>query len=178
MNYSEDMTTSISDLRNLQENNNSRRNLAQKIEYEMDNFDYNPDVIPQSTLQKAPPMRNGQIENFPTHQTVSQNNFYPTMYPQQNIRQNNISQNIPLPEKKNQMGIMGGFFDGLYQRLVDPIIIVILFIIFAHRITAKGLNSYLPFVGMSPSTDLVSLGLRGFMVGVLYLMLRNYLIKN
>lgn len=170
MEYSEEMTTSIQDLRN--QNNyvnqtNQFSNLGQKIEHELDNFDYNPDVIPQSTLQKAPPMRHGRLENFNTHQTVKQNNFYPQLTHTPGLVQTN---NVV-----KKQGIMEGILSGIYQRILDPIIITILFIILAHRIVAKGSNYYLPFVGMSPSTDFVSLGLRGFVLSILYLIIKSYL---
>ena len=180
MEYSEDMTTSIQDLRNQQSNYgqqstygqqsnySQQNNLGQQIEYELDNFDYNPDVIPQATLQKAPPMRQGRVENFPTHQTVRQSNFYPQLAPTPGLVQGK-------PKAIPQKGMMEGVLNGIYQRILDPILITVLFIIFAHRIVAKGSNAYLPFVGMSPSTDFVSLGLRGFMLSVLYLIIKSQL---
>lgn len=171
MDYSEDMTTSISDLR-------QNQNLGRRIENEIDNYnydsyvpDYNPDVIPQATLQKAPPMRYGQLENYPTHQTVTQNMYYPRMMEMQ-PQMNNVPKKS---ESVKQAGFFQGIFSGLYQRLIDPILITILFIIFAHRIVAKGANPYLPFVGMSPSTDLISLSIRGFVLSILYLMIRSQL---
>lgn len=174
MDYSEDMTTSIADLR---QNNN--QNLGRRIENELDNYnnnsyvpDYNPDVIPQATLQKAPPMRYGQIENYPTHQTVNQNMYYPRQLPQMDYipQQQTVIKPVSKPS-----GMFSGIFSGLYQRIIDPILLTILFIIFAHRIVAKGVNPYLPFVGLSPSTDLISLALRGFVLSVLYLMIRSQL---
>jgi hypothetical protein len=169
MEYSEEMTTSIQDLRNQQQYGNQMNNgnLGQRIENELDNFDYNPDVIPQATLHKAPPMRQGRIENFPTHQVVRQNNFYPQLAPTPGL--------VGSKPKVVKKGMMEGVLSGLYQRILDPILITILFIIFAHRIVAKGSNPYLPFVGMSPSTDFVSLGLRGFILSIIYLMIRSQL---
>lgn len=167
MEYSEEMTTSINDLRMVQQ---PQQNLGQRIENELDNFDYNPDVIPQATLQKAPPMRYGQVENFPTHQVVRQNNFYPQLQPTPGLM---VQPKQQVVEKKR--GMMEGILSGIYQRILDPIILTVLFVIFAHRFVAKGANPYLPFVGMSPSTDLVSLGLRGFILSVLYLIIRSYL---
>lgn len=165
MEYSEDMTTSLQDLRAQQGNT---QNLGQKIEYELDNFDYNPDIIPQTTLQKAPPMRQGQVENFPTHQTVNNSNFYPQMIPPQ----------PPKPvrtETIKKIGLIEGLFSGIYQRILDPIIITILFMILSHRYVAKGINPFLPFVGLSPSTDFISLALRGFILSIIYLIISNYL---
>lgn len=167
MDYSEDMATSIQDLKNRQVAQPD--NLGKKIEYQFDNFDYNPEVIPQATLQRAPPMRQGRIENYPTHQTVKHNNYYPTM------DRGFIPPNPPMPVKQNvkNKSFFDGIVNGIYQRIIDPIILTILFIIFAHRMVAKGSNAYLPFVGESPSTDFVSLGLRGFILAIIYLIIRN-----
>ena len=82
------------------------------------------------------------------------------------------SQEKPVLENK---GFIEGIISGIYQRIIDPIILTILFIIFAHRLVAKGSNPYLPFVGDSPSTDFVSLGLRGFILSVLFLIIRGIL---
>lgn len=166
MEYSEEMTTSINDLKLAQQ---PQQNLGQKMENELDNFDYNPDVIPQSTLQKAPPMRYGKLENFPTHQVVRQNNFYPQLQQTPEVLPKQIV-------KEESPSLMEGILSGIYQRLLDPILLTVLFVILAHRMVAKGINPYLPFVGMSPSTDLVSLGLRGFILSVVYLMIRNNLV--
>lgn len=169
MEYSDDMATSIQDLRNRQ--NSNQENLGQRIEHQLDNFDYQPDVIPQSTLQKAPPMRQGRVENYPTHQVVGQNNFYPQM-DRGFIPPQPIQSTKPIVENK---GFIEGILSGIYQRIIDPIILTILFIIFAHRIVAKGSNPYLPFVGESPSTDFVSLGFRGFILAVLFLIIKTIL---
>lgn len=177
MNYSEDMTTSIADLRNNQ-NIQNNQNLGRKIQSELDNYnyddlyvpDYNPDVIPQATLQKAPPMRYGGLENYQTHHTVNQNSYYPRMI-NEPLHQPEIKQAQIIKSK----GLLNGIFNGLYQRIIDPILITILFTIFAHRIVAKGVNPYLPFVGTSPSTDIISLALRGFVLSILYLIIRNQL---
>lgn len=177
MEYSEDMATSIQDLKTRHTNS---ENLGHKIEQQLDNFDYHPDVIPQSTLQKAPPLRQGRVENFNTHQVVNSSNYYPQMghgyipphpHPLPPTHSNQISQ----PQLKKDFTFIEGILNGVYQRIIDPIILTILFIIFAHRIIAKGSNPYLPFVSDSPSTDLVSLGFRGFVVSVLYLIIKSML---
>jgi len=165
MEHSDDMATSIQDLKNLR--SSAQENLGQRIENQLENFDYNPDVIPQSTLQKAPPMRGGKIENYPTHQTVNQNNYYPRM------EQGYVLPSPPETQVLESKGFIEGILSGIYQRIIDPIILTILFIIFAHRLVAKGSNSYLPFVGESPSTDFVSLGLRGFILSVIFLIIKG-----
>ncbi|ADO67395.1 hypothetical protein crov361 [Cafeteria roenbergensis virus] len=182
MEYSEDMATSIQDLK--ARHNNNSENLGHKIEHQLDNFDYQPDVIPQSTLQKAPPLRQGQLENFNTHQVINSSNYYPPInrgyiphsHPSQHppYISSHSSQTLP-PKLKKDFTFIEGILNGVYQRIIDPIILTILFIIFAHRITAKGSNPYLPFVSDSPSTDLVSLGFRGFVVSVLYLIIKSML---
>lgn len=167
MEHSEDMATSIHELRN---RHNNSENLGQKIEHQLDNFDYQPDVIPQSTLQRAPPLRQGKLDNFNTHQTVNTSNYYPQL---------NRGFIPPPPiqpiKKEEKTNLIEGIVSGVYQRIIDPIIITILFIIFAHRIIAKGSNPYLPFVSDSPSTDFVSLGFRGFIVAVFYLIIKSIL---
>ena len=166
MEYSDDMSTSIQDIKNRQ----STENLGKKIEQQLDNFDYQPDIIPQTTLQKAPPMRQGRVENYPTHQMVNQNNYYPQ------INRNIIPSNqIKIQPVVKNTAFLEGIMSGIYQRIIDPIIITILFIIFAHRIVAKGSNPYLPFVNDSPSTDFVSLGFRGFILSVIYLIIKRML---
>lgn len=178
MDSEDNMTTSIADLRNNHHSNTQQmqydlydNNLGKKMEYQLDNLDYNPDIIPQATLQKAPPMRQGQIDNFPTHQTIKQHNFYPPS------NSNYYSQN-KLPNKNvviKEPEFIEGVMNGLYERILDPLILTLLFIILSHRIIAKGINAYLPFVGMSPSTDFVSLGLRGFILSIFYLIIKNNL---
>lgn len=173
MEYSDEMTTSIADLRNKNnfsnKNTSQYTNLGKELEYELDN--YKPDVIPQATLQKAPPMRQGKVETFQTHQLVNNNNFYPDMGG--NMGGNYVSSVSESVEKKGNM--IESLLSNIYLRVLDPILLTILFIIFSHRFVAKGINSYLPFVGLSPSTDFVSLGLRGFLLSVIYLLIKSQL---
>ena len=192
MNYRDDnMETSISDIKNYKQiyEKESHGNLGKKLEYEFDNYlepvEYNPNNIPQAALQRAPPMRNGELTNYKTHQTIPndvnnypQTNYYPnTNYPQQNYPQQNYQQeyNNPSNNLQKDITLFEGFFCGLYKRMIDPIIIGLLFIVLAHRLTAQKINPYLPFVSDSPSTDLVSLGLRGFILSVLYLIIKSQL---
>ena len=169
---SEEMTTSISDLRN--------KNLGQQIEYELDNYDTNhninyniPDnsnVIPQATLQRAPPMREGYSDDFNTHQVINNNVYYPRdKYLNDEI--NNESEEEP----SENYSTINGIFNNLYDRIKEPIIITILFIILSHKIVARNLNTYLPFSSSSPSTDIVSLITRGFILSVIFLMLKTYM---
>lgn len=137
--------------------------------------------VPQSTMQRAPPMRFGQVENFPTHQTIRTN---PRPHPV--ISQSREFNVIPpprqefnyVPEAYRQPEKVGGFFEnllgGIYDRLKEPVIIIILFMVFAHRLTVKSINPFFPFVGENASLDPVSLAYRGFIVAVLFMMIRNY----
>lgn len=162
MNYSEDdMTTDISQL---QQHSNDRV------------FTEQP-VVPQSTMQRAPPMRFGQVENFPTHQTIRTNpRPHPVIppTPTYNYMPPDMYQK---PQKQPEK--VGGFFEnlfgGIYDRLKEPVIIVILFMIFAHRLTVKMINPFFPFVGENPSLDPISLAYRGFILAVLFMIIRNYL---
>ena len=168
---SEDMTTSISDLRN------RNQNLAQQVEYEMDNYsDEQVNVVPQATLQKAPPMRHGYVDNYKTHQVVDQNSYYPR---DEYLRQQptvNQYQNMGQGQQKQKSASFlsfNGIFKNLYTRISEPIILTILFVIFAHRMTARGVNPYIPFVGQSPSTDIISLVFRGFVLSVVFMIIKN-----
>lgn len=166
---SEDMSTSISDLRN------RNQNLAQQVEYEMDNYsDEQVNVVPQATLQKAPPMRHGYVDNYKTHQVVDQNSYYPR---DEYLRQQptvNQYQNMEQNKQKSASFLsFNGIFKNLYTRISEPIILTILFVIFAHRMTARGVNPYIPFVGQSPSTDIISLVFRGFVLSVVFMIIKN-----
>lgn len=174
MDMSEEMSTSISDLQN--------KNLGQQVEYELDNYNENYDnyntntyndnsqVIPQATLQKAPPMRQGYSDNFKTHQVINDNMYYPRDQYLNEVPVNNTQ----VEEKSDNYMTFNGIFSNLYDRIKEPIIITILFVILAHRLVARNINIYLPFSGQSPSTDIVSLITRGFILSVVFLMLKKY----
>lgn len=165
MNYSEDEMTT--DLTQLQHSNQDRV------------FTEHPS-IPQSTIQRAPPMRFGQIENFPTHQTIRTNPLPHPVIPNVVMPQPRQEFNY-IPEtyrKQKRADKVGGFFEnlfgGIYDRLKEPVIIIILFMVFANRLTVKSINPFFPFVGENPSIDPISLGYRGFFVAVIFIMIRNY----
>jgi len=166
MNYSDDeMTTDISQL--------------QQPNY--DTFSEHPSV-PQSTMQRAPPMRFGHIDNFPTHQTIKPNYTQHPVIPQNNNYMPPIMYNKPTIEQnytKNKQNKLGGFFEnlfsGIYERLKEPVIITILFMVLAHRLTIKSINPFFPFVGENPSLDPISLAYRGFILSVIFIIIRNYL---
>lgn len=131
--------------------------------------------IPQSTLQRAPPMRYGMVENYPTHQTVYNP---PTNYPgvQRNYPMKyslEPSQEISRTEKTGK--VAEGVLSGLMNRLKDPVIIIILFILLAHRNVVRIINPFLPFTGETGSVDLLSLVYRGFILSLLYLIIRRKL---
>ena len=183
MDYSEDMATSIADIKNMQNQQNNgnneshaSNNLGQMIEQQYDNLHYNPNPpvsninnVPQNVLQNAPPMRQGKLEQFPVHKHVKANVGY--QIPQHQMYQR-PKKNIKNEEK---YGFIQSIVNGLYQRIIDPLVITLLFIILSHRSVAKYINPYLPFVGLSPSTDYVSLGIRGFILSILYLIFKSYL---
>lgn len=172
MNYDDDMTTPLDQLRPTVQFHNDvyQPNNGEQL------------TVPQSTLQRAPPMRFGMTENFKTHQTINSNlPSYPTI---PNNFQNNIPQNYPnnnfIPRKKNRIinrenngKYFENLFGGLYNRIKEPVIITLLFIILAHRLVVKSINPIFPFVGEVPSVDLVSLSYRGFILAVVFMIIRN-----
>ena len=168
------MTTNISDLQN--------GGVGRIIRNQYDSLE-DGDNVPQATLQRAPPMRYGQIDNYATHQTVESD--FARHYPKDNlhndmsISRNSLNNSNSFRQRKrrvnNSLMTINGIFGGLYDRIKEPIIITILFVLFAHRRVAKGINPYLPLIGTSPSTDYISLITRGFLLGVLFLILRNKL---
>lgn len=196
MDYNDEMETSITDLRN--------RNLGQRIQTQFDSLDdeieYSPEVsqnhIQQPTIQKAPPMREGYNKtgeynpnpfinngyNMPQNMPQNMSQTMPQTIPQnmaQNMAQYQPINNYPFSEtqqvlKSDKFMTFEGIFNGLYERIKEPIVITLLFVIFAHRTVARGINPYLPIIGMSPSTDYVSLLTRGFVLSVLFKMIILY----
>jgi hypothetical protein len=175
MNYDDDMSTPLNQLR-------------PTIQYH-DEYQYNPNptfteqpIVPQATMQRAPPMRFGMVENFPTHQTI---NTQPPKYPTipnnyQNFNQMMFNPPDMYQEKQNtKPKQVGGFFEnlfgGFYQRIKEPVIITILFIILAHRLTVRLINPFFPFVGENPSMDVISLAYRGFILSLVFMIIRHYL---
>ena len=178
MNYDDDMTTSLDDLRQ-DYNQNPLPPLTQ--------FSEQP-IVPQATMQRAPPMRFGMVENFPTHQTINtqppkyptipnrQDNNYQRFQPQMNNFQPPDMYSNNLQEKPKQVGgFMENLIKGFYERIKEPIIITILFILLAHRLSGRIIMPYFPFLSENPSMDFVSLAYRGFILSVLFMIIRHYI---